>query len=210
MGILDELSSATGDKNSNKRLADQCLKTPALLHTVAEGLRTGTPKASADCATVLATVANQQSVLLANFVTDFLDASRSKRKTIARKAFGVLALITRHSPAEVYAQRDYLLQVARGGGTLGQAAAGVLAELCGKSPNYRGKLLGHTLRLLQQVEDRDLPKWAATLGPATAGSADAIKRLQAALQPRRAQLPEAANKKLDKLFVKLERAAARK
>ena len=100
--------------------------------------------------------------------------------------------------------------MARAGGTTGQAAAGVLAALCGKSPNYRGKLLGHTLRLLNQVEDKDLPKWATTLGPATAGSADAIKRLETTLQPRREALPEAANKKLDKLIVKLERAAARR
>ena len=210
MGILDELSSATGDKSSNKRLADRCLKTPALLHTVAEGLRTGTPRAAADCAAVLSTVAQQQSELLGHFVSDFLDASRSKKKTIAKQAFGALAQVTRHSPAEVYGQRDYLLQVARGGGTLGQAAAGVLAELCGKSPNYRGKLLGHTLRLLQQVDDKALPKWAVALAPATAGSTDAIKRLEAALQPRRDGLPEAANKKLDKLIAKLERAAARK
>ena len=206
MGILDEVSSATGDKSSNGKLVDRCLETPGLLHTVAEGLRTGTPSVRTDCVAVLASVANLRPELLANFVSDLLDASRSKRKAIAKHALVALAQVTPHSPVELYAQRDYLLEVARGGGTSGLAAAGVLAQLCGKSPNYRGKLLGHTLRLLQQVADKELPKWATTLAPATAGSTDAVKRLKAVLQPRRGPLPEAANKKLDKLIAKLERA----
>lgn len=209
MGILDELGSATGDKSSNKLLVDRCLETPALLHTVAEGLRTGTPKVRGDCITIIAEVARKRSELLASFVSDLLDASKAKQKTIAKKAFGALALVTRHSSADVYAERDYLLEAARKGGPLGQAAAGVLAALCARSPNYRGKLLIHTLRLLQAVPDKDLPRWANTLAPATAGSPDVIKRLQGALEPRRHRLDEAANKKLDKLIAKLERGAKR-
>ena len=209
MGILDQLSSTTGDKNSNKLLVDRCLETPALLHTVAEGLRSGTPRARGDCVTIIAEVARKRPELLAGFVTDLLDASRAKQKTIAKKAFGALALVTRHSPADVYAERDYLLEAARQGGPLGQTAAGVVAALCARSPNYRGKLLIHALRLLQPVADKDLVKWATTLAPAVAGSADTIKRLDTALQPRRAALDEAANKKLDKLMAKLERGARR-
>lgn len=210
MGILDELTSATGDKSSNAKLVDRCLETPVLLHTVAEGLRTGTPKVAADCATIVDEVAKKQPELLADFASDLFDMTHHKRKPIVKKGFACLARAAYHAPAEVYAQRDYLLEQARAGGPTGLAAAAVLASLCDKSPNYRGKLLGHTLRLLQPVKDQDLPKWAAAIAPATGGSADAIKKLRTSLEPRREGLEDAANSKLDKLLARLERAAGRK
>lgn len=209
MGILDQLSSATGDKNSNKRLVEQCLKTPVLLHTVAEGLRSGVPAAQVDCARIFDGVCGARPEQLGGFINDLLDATRSKRKVVAKLGFSMLARVVPYAPAEVYAQRDYLLEVARRGDALGLTAAAALAGLCAKSPNYRGKLISHTLRLLQlpAVQDKQLVKWATTLGPAVAGSSEAIKRLDRALEPRRAALDEAANKKLDRLLAKLERGA---
>jgi hypothetical protein len=209
MGLLDQLASATGDKASNQALVRQCLKTPALLHTVAEGLRTGTPAVKGDCVAILLEVARRSPDLMGEFVNDLLDASRGRSKAVARQALAALALATPARPAEVYAQRDYLLEVARGGGPGGLAAAGVLAALCGPSPNYRGKLLGPVLRLLNGVADKDLPRWAAALGPATGGSPEAIRRLERALEPRRAALPDASASKLDRLLRKLQRGARR-
>jgi hypothetical protein len=210
MGILDELSSATGDKRSNQEMTKQCLKTPVLLHSIAEGLRTGTPQAREDCAEVLASVAEQRPELVTDFVTDFLDASRSPITAVAKLGFAGLVQVTKARPAEVYAEREYLLEVAKKGDTLSLSAASVLAALCGDNPNYRGKLLGSVLRLFTPVSDKDLPKWFAALAPSVEGSADSVKRLAATLQPRRANLPEPITKKLDKLLVKLERSTVKR
>jgi hypothetical protein len=210
MGILDELSSATGDKNSNLEMAKQCLKTPALLHTVAEGLRTGTPNAKLDCAEILASVAEERPDLLGDFVTDFLDASKSDNKAVARLGFAGLVKVCAARAADVYAEREYLLEAARKNDGLSLSAASVLATLCGNNPNYRGKLIGSVIRLLAGVGDKDLAKWVTALAPAVEGSTDAVKRLTTALEPRRAALPEAAQKKLDKLVVKLERSTVKK
>jgi hypothetical protein len=210
MGILDELSSATGDKSSNKELVKQCLRMPALLHSIAEGLRTGAPKARVDCAEVLSEAAALRPDLLADFVTDFLDASKSDNKTVAKLGFLGLTRISMARAAEVYAEREYLLEAAKKNDVLGLAAAAVLAALCGNNPNYRGKLIGSVVRLLIAIPDKDLPKWIATLGPAVEGSPDAYKRLELTLQPRRATLAPEIVAKLDKALVKLERTTAKK
>jgi hypothetical protein len=210
MGILDELTSVTGDKNSNKELVKACLKTPALLHSIAEGLRTGTPKAKVDCAQILNEVAKRRSELLADFVTDFLDASKSKSARIAKLAFTGLVQVVEANPAEVYAERDYLFTTAKDGGSLAIPAAAVIAALCGNNPNYRGKLLGNLLRLLPKAEEKDLPKWVAALGPAVEGSADSFKKLTVYLRPRLEGLPEAARKKIDKQLVKIEKTTVKR
>lgn len=206
MGILDQLSSATGDKQSNKDLVKQCLATPPLLHSIAEGLRTGTPKARVDCAQILTDVGKRRCDLLGEFVADFLDATRAKSPKVARLAYTGLSQVVSANPAEVYAERDYLFQVARDGGKRALDAAAVIATLCGSNPNYRGKLLGNLIRLLNGIPDADLVKWVKTLAPAVEGSGDAYKRLATAVEPRRAGLPEAEQKKLDKLLLKIERS----
>jgi hypothetical protein len=210
MGILDEISSSTGDTQSNRELVKQCLKTPALLHSIAEGLRTGAPKAKLDCAEILTEVAGLRPDLLGEFVADFVDASKSENKPVAKLGFTGLARVTVAQPAEVYAARDYLLEAAKKNDGSSIPAATVLAALCGHNPNYRGKLIGSVIRLLGSVSDKDLPKWAAALGPAVEGSADAVKRLSVALDPRRASLPPPVAQKLDKLLVKLERSTVKK
>lgn len=203
MGILDELSSATGDKESNKKIAKRCLDTPALLHTLAEGLRTGAPKVGKDCVDIFAEVSRRQPEAVGDFVNDLLDASKQKQKIIARQALNTLAFITPVRPSEVFAQRDYLLERAREAGPPGLAAVAVLARLCRCSPNYRGKLLIHVLRLLQPQEEKDILKWVKALVPAVEGSADSVSRLEKALAPCRVQFSEATNKKLDRLLSKL-------
>jgi hypothetical protein len=155
-------------------------------------------------------VAKRRSELLADFVADFLDASRSKSARIAKLAFAGLALVVDANPAEVYAERDYLFNMAREGGPLAVPAAAVIAALCGDNPNYRGKLLGNLLRLLPKVEEKDLPKWVTAIGPAVEGSADSFKKLTAYLKPRLEGLPEAARKKIEKQLVKIEKTTVKR
>ncbi len=210
MGVLDELSSATGDKGSNKELIKQCLVNPAFLHTIAEGLRTGSQNVKVDCAEILITVCKTRPELLANFVTDFLDASRAKVKKIAKLGFSGLFYVTRANPNEVYAEREYLLHMAQEGGSLRLPAVEVIAALCGNNPNYRGKLLGNLMRIFNTVTDKDLPQWVKAVAPAVEGSADAFKRLERTLAGRLDTLPEQVQKRLDKLIVKLERSTVKR
>lgn len=215
MGILDEVSSATGDKQSNTEVVKRCIETPALLHTVAEGLRTGLPDARLDCAQILVEVAKRRPDLLSGFVNDFIDASREALKNggsrkVGKFGFAGLALVTSAQPADVFAERDYLLETARGKSSYALDAVAVLAELCRNNPNYRGKLIGSVLRLLPAAPEKDFPKWLATIGPAVEGSGDAYKRLAHTIADRRQALPEATRAKVDRTMVKLERSSVKK
>ena len=210
MGILDELSSVTGDKSSNKEMVKRCLMTPALLHSIAEGLRTGLPKTKVDCAQILVEVGKRRGDVLGAFVADFIDATRNKSARVARLAYTGLTLLVPANPSEVYAEREYLMGVARANGKLSPCAASVLAVLCGNNPNYRGKLLANLVRILNTVADDQLVKWVAAIGPAVEGSPDSVKRLVLTVQGRREGLAEADQKKLDKLLLKLEKSTVRK
>lgn len=206
MGILSELSSATGAKESNLELVKRCLQTPAFIHSVAEGLRTGSPQAQQDCLEIMIEVAKRRPELLGNFAGDFLDATKHKSRKLAKAAYGGLSVVVESQPSDVFAAREQLLERARAGGPLGLAAAGVLATLCAHSVNYRGKLIAHTLKLLRGVPQKDLPRWAAALAPAVMGSGDGIKRFMRELEPLRDGLDEAAVRKLDRVVAKLERS----
>jgi|GEM_PF-3510186 hypothetical protein len=210
MGILDEVASATGNKNANEELVKRCLQTPALLHTIAEGLRTGAPPARIDCAQIMVDVAKRWPDQLANFSNDFLEASRNEKKKVATLGFTGLAIITPVNPSAVFAERKYLLDVAAQGGALGIAALKVIATLCKHNANYRGKLLSNLLRMVQQVPAKELPKWIAAAGPAVEGSADGVKRLDQSTSEKRKELPDAAQKRIDKVFTKLEKTTVKK
>lgn len=209
MGIFDELASSTGNPASNAEMVSRCLGTPALLHTMAEGLRTGAPEAKTDCAEIMITVGRTKPDLLRGFVNDFLDASRSKQRAVAKLGFQGLVLLSRTEPSEVFAQRDYLFEVAKAGDTLGQAAAAVLAALCANNTNYRGKLVASVVRLLVGLPDRELPKWLKILAPAFEGSLDSWKRLTRELAPRREQLPEPLKTQLEKVLSRIERSLSK-
>ncbi|MCK5799369.1 MAG: hypothetical protein KAI47_19395 [Deltaproteobacteria bacterium] len=212
MSVLDELSSATGDATSNDELVKRCLVTPAFLHSISEGLRTGTPKAQEDCMLILLQVAKRRPELLFHFVGDFFDTSRgltTKSKKLMRQALNGVALVAGGAGSEVFAERDYLLETARGGGPRGLAAAAAIAALCASSVNYRGKLLVHTLRLFQTARAKEIPRWAAALAPCVTGSHDGVKRYLRELDPRRAEVDAAGNKKIDKVVATLEKSIRR-
>ncbi|MCA9670955.1 MAG: hypothetical protein KC503_35405 [Myxococcales bacterium] len=216
MGILDELSSSTGNKTSNDDVVKRCLQTPALLHTVAEGLRTGTPKARVDCAQIMHEVAKRRPDICSTFVGDFIDASRDTEekggsKRIAKIGYSGMMLMTATQGAEIFAEREKLFEASRRGDALSIEAAKVLAELCRHSANYRGKLLGPLMRLMPQDGDgKELFKWIQALAPAVEGSVDGLKRFNMVLEPLREKLDDATNKKVDKLVVKLERSTVKK
>jgi hypothetical protein len=212
MSVLNELSSSTGDKNSNNELVKRCLMTPAFVHSISEGLRTGTPKAQEDCMFIMLEVGKRRAELLANFAGDFFDISRgtkTKSKKLQRQALEGLSQLATVAGSELFGEREYLLETARAGGPLGLAAAGVLAALCAASANYRGKLLVHSLRLFKTVPAKDLPRWVAALAPCVEGSTDGVKRFMRELEPRRTELDDAANKRIDKVIVKIERTLKR-
>ncbi|PIE17233.1 MAG: hypothetical protein CSA65_09495 [Proteobacteria bacterium] len=212
MSLLNELSSATGDKNSNNELVKRCLTTPAFLHSISEGLRTGTPKAQDDCMFIMLEIGKRRPELLSTFASDFFDTSRgatTKSKKLRCQALEGLSRIAHVAGSELFAEREYLLETARAGGPQGLAAAGVLAALCAASANYRGKLLVHTLRLFKAVPAKALPRWVAALAPSVEGSADGLKRFLRELEPRRGELDDAANKKVDKVIVTIERTIKR-
>ncbi len=210
MGILDQLSSATGDQGSNLRLVKECLLTPALLHSLAEGLRTGTPAAQDDCVAIFSEVARRRPEILPRFIGDLMEAGLGRRKPLARKALQVLTLVAPQAPSEIFTLREPLLEAARAGGADGLAALGLLAGAYQVSANYRGKLLLHLLRLLDPLPGKELLRWVKALGPAVAGSEEGVRRLQARLEPRRAELDAEGARKLDALLVKLGRPAGRR
>lgn len=206
MTILNELSSATGDKNSNKELVKRSLVNPAFLHTISEGLRTGTAAVQDDCMMIMAEVAKRRPEFIASFVGDFLDITKAKRKTLAKKGMQGLSLLVNVSASEIFAEREYLLEKARQGGPLGLAAADVIAKLCRESTNYRGKLAVQTLRLLRDAPAKDLHRWAGVLAEAISGSSDGIDRFKREISERLAELEPAILKKVEKVIHSLERS----
>jgi hypothetical protein len=212
MGIIDELIAASGDKAAVEQLVDRCLDTPPVLHGIAEGLRTGTPKARETCIDVLARVGEKRPDLLGDFVNDLLDASRQRSKKIARLSLLVLVSAVSANPSAVFAEREHLLALARTGGPVGLAALKALATLCGSGANYRGKLVAPITRVLltDSFADKDLARWLGAATAAFEGSPDGIKRLERDLQPRLARLSEADATRCGKVMTKLQRSAKRR
>lgn len=116
------------------------------------------------------------------------------------------------NPTAVFAERDYLLGLARGGGPMGLAALKVLAALSASGTNYRGKLVAPMVRVLgsEAFADKDLPRWLATVAPAVEGSPEGLRRLELDLQPRLERLNAAERKRVDRLLLKLSRSTKRK
>lgn len=206
-GILDELSSATGDPRSNEELVARCLKTPALLHSIAEGLRMRNLQTQLDCASILVAVAEKNAAFVGGLVNDLLDASRSNQSKLAVLGFKGLSLVIDAAPTEIFAQRDYLIETARSGGTKGLHAFKTLAALCKHNANYRGKIVGSLSRIFDTVSVDDVPKWFTAAIPAIDGSRDAIKRLAKGLEPHLGKLPPDKREKLEQKLKNLERKA---
>ena len=210
MSIFEQISSATGEKSSNQEIVRQCLENPPLLHTIAEGLRTGTPPAQKDCAQILLSIGKVRPDLLVSFVGDFVETAKAQPKPLARLGFDGLTTMVRYAPQAVFAERNYLMEVAKQDSPLALRAATVLAELCAHSTNYRGKLVAGLVRLVVTASDKDLARWLKALSPAFAGSPDAVKRLTREFEPRRETLSATTRAKADKIFQRLEKTVQRR
>jgi hypothetical protein len=208
-GVLEELFTSPGAQLPLAETVDQCLARPSLLHSIAEGLRTGTPHVRLACAHVLLEAARQRPDLVADFTPDFVSASRMRAAKISKLGFDGLALLVDAQPSAVYAERDYLLERAAAGGSGGLAALKVVVALAAHGPNYRGKLLPPLLRLLHAADDRSLPRLLSLCVPAVAGAEESVKRLLREIEPRLATTDEATRAKLERQIAKLQRSIKR-
>lgn len=212
MALLDQLTSVTGLKSSNDDVVEQCLATPALLHSVAEGLRMSSPKVRLDCAAVFAGVVKRMPGHVAPFANDLIEASTDKSPKLATLTLSVLAQIVPYQPADVFAARDRLIALCKSGGdTVTVAVLSVLAQLCAHNTNYRGKLIIPMTRILSGISALDkMATYIKALQPAVVGSLDTLKRFESAIAQQRANMRAADNEKLTKLITKFERLAVTK
>lgn len=213
MGVLDDIASATGDPFANLKVAQRCMQTSTLLEEILVGLRSGAPAVRYDCGAILAEVAQSRPSAVAEFVTDFFQASRDMDRKIAGWGFACLRRVAVVAPQAIYAEREYLLREARQPTVVSApgapqrqiavsapySAASVLAVLCGQD-DYRNKLFPEVLRLLQQVPDDDLHRWLVAFRPMVAGSETALNQLLSDLAPRRKNLSVANARKVNQVL----------
>ncbi|MFH1727393.1 MAG: hypothetical protein ABIA04_03100 [Pseudomonadota bacterium] len=202
MSILSQLSSVTKDKNSNKEIVEKCLEIRGLLHTLAEGFRTGSKEEQIDCMQILTEVAKKKPGYLIDLTTDLIKASKIKNKKINKLAFQSLVYLVPHNPADIYAQREYFLEIARKQDSNSLTAFSLLASLCANNTYYRGQLAGTLIFMLKKTAIVDMIKWVKALKPAVEGSQDGIKKLKDELSLILPQLPEEISVKIEKVFVK--------
>lgn len=96
MPIINELSSQIGDKTeaSNRRVAERCLKTPALLDDITRSLDSNNQKLVADCAEVLTIVSETHPELITPYIQDLaplLDHTYTKVRWEATHTLAQLA-----------------------------------------------------------------------------------------------------------------------
>lgn len=103
MTILAALSSQTGDKTeaSNKAVAKQCLDKPALLKSLAAGLKSDDTGLVTDCAEVMTLVAQSNPKQIAPYATELVDLLDSKVTKTRFEAMHALALVADRAPKPV-------------------------------------------------------------------------------------------------------------
>ena len=111
MSILLSLSCNTGDKTSNSKVTRECLERPVLIHSIAEGLRTGNKSEQLNCALILVELSKKHPDHLIGFVGDFLKLIRSQQPRLVRLGLTGLVGITSKVPAAIYAERGFLLSL---------------------------------------------------------------------------------------------------
>ncbi len=104
MRITDQLSSQCGDKTeaSNKRVAEQCLKNPSLLHEIVSALDDKDVKLVGDCAEVMTKVAETHPELVAPHADKLIPLFKSKNTRVRWESMHAIAFITHLVPEIVY------------------------------------------------------------------------------------------------------------
>ena len=174
MGILDRLSSQSGDRTetANKRAAVRVLKQPELLDEIAGGLASSDPKLAGDCAEVMTLVAAEKPELVAMYA-DALVAQLSHKDTRVRwEVTHSLADIAAHHPSKVRSilptlaatikrdksviVRDYAIQaLGEYGHTSAAAAREVWPYLREALTLWDGRHAGKALEAISKLDDSD-------------------------------------------------------
>ncbi len=201
MSILS-LSSNTGDKTSNAKVIQQCLDRPVLIHSIAEGLRTGSKNEQLDCALILVELARKHSDHLVGFVGDFLKLIRASQPRMVRLGLDGLLAITSKVPAAIYAEKTFLLSLTEKYGAIALDCASVLAALCQQNAMYRGQLSFEILKILAKVPGEELEKWLKKVIPAFAGSPELIKKLHQTLMDRSQNLSNETKQTINTILAK--------
>jgi len=208
MNILDQLSSATGQHESNLELIEECLSNPAMLHTIAEGLRAGSSAERNDCAKILYGVALRSPSSVSTFIPDIVEMVSDPLVAIAKSGLRILACVVRDAPQAVFSQRQLLFDICMSETTLSVYAVRVINELNKHSANYRGHLRGITGRILRQCSDKYLGKFTDALSDAIGFSADLKSYIRASEKDRAPNITSKSDRALfDKVLADISKAA---
>lgn len=101
MGILNNLTTISGDKMGNYRAADLCLADPALLAEIESGSRAKDGKTVADCAEVFTEVAKQKPELVVPYAASVIALTRHKNNRARWEGMHALALIAGLIPDQI-------------------------------------------------------------------------------------------------------------
>ena len=172
--ILEQLSSRVHDRTakSNLKAAARCLKEPALLDEIAQGLKELDAALVADCAEVLTEVAREKPELVARYAADLAPLVNHATTRVRWEAMHALALVATRDPRVIASllprldeiirldgsviARDYAVDaVGNYAGTNIQAARAAYPLLMDALTVYHGKQAGHALAGLAKAVAAD-------------------------------------------------------
>jgi hypothetical protein len=167
MDVLIQLSSQVGDRteDSNKRVASEVLKDPALLEQLAGGLASNDFKLAGDCAEVMTNVAAENPELVVPYADSLIRQIGHKDTRVRWESMHSLAEIASRIPNKMYAIVPKLAEIiasdksviVRGyairalgeyGSTSPTAARKVWPPLVKQSDRWEGKDTGKVLESL--------------------------------------------------------------
>lgn len=103
MNIISQLSSQKGDntEGSNKKVVEQCLENPSLLHDVEKGLENKDAALVGDCAEVFTKVAEEKPELVVPYASSLIPLLDHKYTRARWEATHAIALIASLVPDEI-------------------------------------------------------------------------------------------------------------
>lgn len=113
MSITQQLSSQVGDRTeaSNKVVAEQCLKAPALLAEIHAGLVSKDADLQGDCAEAMTLVAEKRPELVVPYADDLLALLVHKKTRVRWEAMHALSLIAEYVPASIESNLPMLIEI---------------------------------------------------------------------------------------------------
>ena len=104
MDILNQLSSSQGDKteNSNRKVAEICIKEPKLIQDIASGFESKDKKLLADCIEVFTMIAENHPEMISSFVDKITPLLSNKETKVRWEAAHTLAYIADRVPDQIF------------------------------------------------------------------------------------------------------------